>query len=177
MRHIFKDWGKFLARIQTRDILNTNRSDNHYTVISDIVLELSFPKLESLMEMTTKTTQFLTQVFYPRPRKQVRTAGHYPLLTKWYSVTDCLAFLQEKLATRPAVIVLQSLSLNLKFSNRDRALSTQATDSLIGWKLISDLYKLWGFQNVVSKDSGLLGCDASPWVSVPDVILHWPLTL
>jgi len=74
--------GIFLVRIQTRDILKTTRSDNHYTVICDIVLELSFPKLESIMEMTMKTTQFLTQAFYPRPRIQVRIACHYTLLTK-----------------------------------------------------------------------------------------------
>jgi hypothetical protein len=138
MRLTFKDWGKF--RIQTRDILNKTTSDDHYTVISDSVLELSFPKLESIMEMTTKTTQFLTQAFYLRPRIQVRIAGHCTLLTKWYSVTDSFVFsAKETVATRPAVMVLQSLSLNLKFSDWDRALSVQAADSLIGWKLISDL--------------------------------------
>jgi len=65
-------------------------------VISDTLLELSFPKLESIMEMTTKTTQFLTQAFYPRPRIKVRIAGHVSLLIKWYSVTDDFDFLQEK---------------------------------------------------------------------------------
>jgi hypothetical protein len=40
-------------------------------------MDLSFPKLESMMEMTTKTTQFLTQEFYPIPRIQVGIAGHY----------------------------------------------------------------------------------------------------
>ena len=34
-------------------------------MISDIVMELSFPKLESVMEMAMKTKQFLTQEVFP----------------------------------------------------------------------------------------------------------------
>jgi hypothetical protein len=66
----------------------------------------------------------------------------------------------ETVATRPAAMVLESLSWNLKFSNRRPSFVNAGSDSRMGWKLILGLYMLWGFHNQGFRSAWMWRCFA-----------------